>query len=238
MRTLFAGLFLALYVLFLGPPFILHCILTGSPGLLYRVGVAGAAFALRIAGVRIRREGLENVPARVCIFVANHTSNLDPPAVTVAIPKRVALLGKKEVWRIPIVAAALSRAAFVPVDRSNREAAQASVEAALRHLRSGVSYLIFPEGTRSPDGRMRPFKKGSFVMAIRAGVPVVPVSVIGAQLLLPRGAAFIRPGEVRIVFHPPLDGAAFSLATKDELIRGAQAAVAGALPPPQQPAGS
>ncbi len=133
-RTLLIGVFLALYTLLLGPPFILHCVLTGSVDRLYRVGVAGARLALRLAGIRVRAEGLENIPPGVCIFVANHTSNVDPPAVVGAIPRRVALLAKKEVFRIPILARALRLGNFVPVDRSNRQAARRSLEAAAEHL--------------------------------------------------------------------------------------------------------
>jgi 1-acyl-sn-glycerol-3-phosphate acyltransferase len=235
LRTILAELFLILFILIAGPPFILHCILTGSPEWLYRVGLAGARVALRIAGVRVVVEGLKNIPDGVCIFVGNHTSNVDPPVVVSAIPRRVAMLGKKEVWKIPIVSTALTRAAFIPVDRADREAAMASVEAALRHIRSGVSYLIFPEGTRSPDGRLRAFKKGAFLMAIRAEVPIVPVSVIGAQIVQPRGAVWVRSGTVRVVFHPVVDGSSYSAANKDNLIAVVHAAVASALPPEQKP---
>ena len=103
-RTLIVVLFLALYVLLLGPPFILHCILTGSPELLYRVGVNAARLALRIGGVRVRATGVENIPAGACVFAANHVSNIDPPAVVCAIPRRVGLLAKREVFRVPLLA--------------------------------------------------------------------------------------------------------------------------------------
>jgi 1-acyl-sn-glycerol-3-phosphate acyltransferase len=234
-RTIAAGIFLVLYLLTAGTAFILHCLLTRSPERLYRIGVAGARAALRIAGVRIAASGQENIPAGVCIFVANHTSNVDPPAVVAAIPRRVALLSKKEVFHIPIFATAMRLASFIAVDRASRESAIASVEEALRSLRAGVSYLVFPEGTRSADGRLRPFKKGSFVMALRAGVPVVPVSVVGAHRVLPKGAFAIRPGTVRAHFHPPVDTAAYSPESRDALMARVQAAVASALPAEQQP---
>lgn len=235
LRTILVGIFLVLYILLLGPPFILHCLLTGSAERLYFIGVSCAKLALRLAGVRVRAEGLAHIPPGVCIFVANHTSNADPPAVVGAIPHRVALLGKKEVFRIPILARALLLAGFVPVDRAHRESAFASVEKALVHLRAGISFLIFPEGTRSPDGRLRPFKKGTFVMAIRAGVPVVPVSVVGARHIMRKGEFAIRPGEILVRFHPPVDAAAFTPDTKEELIARVFAAVAAGLPAEQQP---
>jgi len=234
-RTFLIAIFLALYTLLLGPPFILYCLLGGSVDRLYRMGVTGGKLALRLAGVRVRAEGLENIPAGVCIFVGNHTSNVDPPAVAGVIPRRVALLGKKEVFRIPILGRAMRLGNFVPVDRSNQQAARKSLEQAAEHLRRGVSFLIFPEGTRSPDGRLGFFKKGTFIMAIRARVPIVPVSVVGAHRIMSKGGFALRPGEVRVRFHPPVDASAYGLDRKDELIARVRAAVAAGLPEDQQP---
>ncbi len=237
LRTVIVALFLAAYTVLVGPPFILHCILTGSPDLLYRVGVAGARFALRLGGVRIRATGQENIPPGVCVFVANHTSNVDPPAVVAAIPRRVALLGKKEVFQIPILRQALLLADFVPVDRSHRGAAIASVDQVVARMKKGVSYLVFPEGTRSPDGRLCPFKKGTFLMAIQAGVPVVPVAVVGAHRLMRKGSTALIPGTVEVRFLPPIDSSPYSEEQRDELRARVQEAVAAHLPPDQQPVG-
>src|SRR3990172_2827953 len=235
LRALIVVVFLALYILLLGPPFILHCVLTGNVEWLYFVGVGAAKLALRLGGVRVRAKGLENIPAEVCVFVANHTSNADPPAVVGAIPRRVALLGKKEVFRVPIMARALRLASFVSVDRSNREAAIASVERALVELKKGVSFLVFPEGTRSPDARLRPFKKGTFVMAIRSGVPVVPISVVGAHRIMRKGEFALQPGEILVKFHPPVDTRTYSLDEKEDLIAHVHAIVAAGLPDDQKP---
>ncbi|MBI3405138.1 MAG: 1-acyl-sn-glycerol-3-phosphate acyltransferase, partial [Acidobacteria bacterium] len=111
----------------------------------------------------------------------------------------------------------------------------ASVEQALENLKAGVSYLIFPEGTRSPDGRLRPFKKGSFVMAIRAGVPVVPVSVSGAHKLMRKGSLSLRPGIVSVHFGEPVDVAGYAVEQREELLAIVQRAVAKNLPEDQQP---
>jgi 1-acyl-sn-glycerol-3-phosphate acyltransferase len=234
-RALLVGVFLTLYVLLVAPWFVLHAALTRRIGPLYCAGVGGAKLAMRLAGIRVRVEGLENIPAGVCIFVANHTSNADPPAVVAAIPRRVALLAKKEVYRVPVLATALRLGGFVAVDRSNREAARASVEEALERMREGLSFAVFPEGTRSPDGRLRPFKKGSFLMGIRAGVPLVPVSVSGSQRVLPKGSWRIRPGEITVRFHPAVDAAAYSLEQRDELVARVERVVASGLPEQQQP---
>ncbi len=235
-RTIAVVLFLALYILIAAPVMILHCLITGSPERLYWVGVAGARWALRFGGVHTKVEGLENIPAGACIFVANHISNVDPPAVVCALPRRVALLAKKEVFRIPLLSRALRLAQMIPVDRADKTAAMESVEQALANLRGGTSYLIFPEGTRSPDARMRPFKKGSFILAIRAGVPIVPVSVAGAQHLMRKGSWSLNPGEVQVQIGQPISTGAYSIERRDELIGVVETAVAKNLPEDQQPA--
>lgn len=235
LRSFITVIFLALFLLLAGPPLILHCVVTGSPEFLYRSAVGAAQFALVICGIKVKVEGLGNIPPGVCIFVGNHTSNADPPAVVGAIPRRVALLGKKEVFKVPIFGTALKLAGFVPVDRANRESAIASVDEALEQLKAGVSYLIFPEGTRSPDGRLQPFKKGSFVMAIRAQAPIVPVTVIGAHKVMRKGERAVHPGIVTVKFHPPVEVAGYAVEDRDELIARVQAIVASGLPEDQQP---
>ncbi len=235
LRSSIAVIFLALYTLVVGPPMILHCLLTGSPELMFRAAVAGSKLAMAMCGIKVTAEGQENIPPGVCIFVGNHTSNADPPAVVGAIPRRVALLGKREVFRVPILGTVLRLAGFVAVDRERREAAIASMDEALDHLKNGVSYLIFPEGTRSPDGRLRRFKKGSFVMAIRAQVPLVPVSVIGAHKVMRKGELAVHPGSVTVRFHPPVDVAGYTMEQREALVARVQAIVASALPGDQQP---
>lgn len=237
-RTLLVILFLALYILIVGPPAILHCIVTGSPELLYRVGVTGARWAMALGGIRTRVSGVENIPTGPSVFVANHSSNLDPPAVVTAIPQRVAMLGKKEVFRIPLLGRALLLAQFVPVDRADRAAALTSVEEGLKHLQKGVSYLVFPEGTRSADGRMRPFKKGSFIMALRSGVPLVPVSVSGAHRLMRKGSMVLRAGEIGVHFGAPIPVAGYSMEQREDLMQAVEQAIARHLPEDQQPARS
>ncbi len=234
-HTAIVSVFLTLYTLLLGPPLILYTMLTGSVDLLYRAGLGGVLFVTRLVGVRIRIEGQENIPPGVSIFVANHTSTADPAAIVGAIPRRISILAKESLFRIPIVGRAFRLARFVPVDRTDREAAMASVERAIEHLKQGVSFLIYPEGTRSPDGRLRPFKKGSFVMAIKAGVPIVPVACAGAHRVMRKGELRIHPGEIVVGFQPLIDASAYTLEQRDELAARVHAAIAAALPPDQQP---
>jgi len=234
LRSIAVGVFLALYILVAGPPFVLHAWMTGDVRRLYAMGVGGARFALRMAGVRVKVEGLEHIPAGVCVFVANHVSNVDPPAVVGSIPRRVALLAKKEVFRMPVLATALRLADFIAVDRADREAAISSVDEGVERMKRGVSYLVFPEGTRSPDGRLRAFKKGTFVMAIRAGAPVVPVAVSGTQRIMPRGSFALRPGEVVVRFGKPIETSSYTVEDREEVRERVEAAVNELLPPEQR----
>src|SRR3979490_459682 len=176
-RTAIVAVFLGLYTLVLGPPLILYTLVTRSADLMYWVGVKGLVFITRGAGMRVEVEGRENIPSGVCLFAANHTSNADAPAIVGAIPRRLAIFGRKSLFDIPIVGLAFRLAKFVPVDRGNREAALASVRQAVSYIKSGSSFLVYPEGTRSPDGRLQRFKKGSFVMAIEAGVTNVTIAL-------------------------------------------------------------
>lgn len=227
--------FLTLYALVLGLPLILYSFLTGSVDLLYRVSKATILLLMRALGVRVRVEGLNNIPQGVCLFVANHCSNADPPAVLGVIPRRVSILAKDSLFRIPVVSWAFRLARFVPVNRANREAAVASVDRATEYLKQGVSFLVYPEGTRSADGRLLPFKKGSFVMAIKAGVPVVPISVVGAHRILRKNEFAIHPGEIIVKFSPAVDASVYEIGQRGALAARVHAAVAAGLPPDQQP---
>ncbi len=235
MRTAIVAVLLTLYTLLLGPPLILHALLTGSVDLLYHAGLGGVLWIVRLVGVRVRVEGIENIPPGVCLFVANHTSNADPPAVVGAIPRRISILVKDSLFRIPIVSRAFRLAQFVPVNRADREAAIASADKAVEYLKQGVSFLIYPEGTRSPDGRLLRFKKGAFVMAIKAGVPIVPVAVAGAHHVMRKKELVIHPGEIVVWFQPPIDASAYTLDQREELTARVHAALASGLPPDQQP---
>src|SRR2546427_8933037 len=213
-----------------GPPFILYTVLTGHPDPLYRAGVGGVLFIVRLIGVRIRVEGLENIPAGVCLFVANHTSTADAPAVVGSIPRRVSIMAKDSLFRIPIVGQAFHAARFVPENRSDRESAIASVEKAIGYIREGASFLIYPEGSRSNDGRLQAFKKGAFVMAIKAAVPVVPVACSGAHLVMRQRGVRLRPGEILVRFCPPVDASQYTMEQHDALSRRVDAEMAEAIP--------
>jgi 1-acyl-sn-glycerol-3-phosphate acyltransferase len=234
-RTYTVAIFLSLYTLVLGPPLILFTIVTRSATLMYWVGVKGLVFITRVAGMRVQVEGRENIPPGVCLFAANHTSNADAPAIVGAIPRRLAIFGRKSLFDIPIVGLAFRLAKFVPVDRGNRDAALASVEQAVAYIKSGSSFLVYPEGTRSPDGRLARFKKGSFVMAIEAGVPIVPVACSGAHRIMKKNSLEIHPGKVTVRFGKPVDVSGYGVERRDALAQHVHDLIAAELPEDQKP---
>jgi 1-acyl-sn-glycerol-3-phosphate acyltransferase len=236
-RTAMVAGFLALYTLLLGPPLIVYTIVTRSANLMYWVGVKGLVFITRVAGMRVHVEGRENIPPGVCLFVANHTSNADAAAIVGAIPRRLAIFGRKSLFDIPIVGLAFRLAKFVPVDRGNRDAALQSVKEAVEYIKSGMSFLVYPEGTRSPDGRLLRFKKGAFVMAIEAGVPIVPIACSGAHRIMKKNSLKIRPGEVTVRFGKPIDVSGYTVEQRDALARHVHDVIAATLPDDQKPAG-
>ena len=218
-----------LSILLVGPFLLLYTLLSGSAGMMYRIATRLGITGVRLAGIKIEVRGLENLePGRSYIYMSNHVSNLDPPVLVASIPGRCSVLVKKEVFRIPILGFAMKVADLVPVDRSNREAAIESVHAAAEVLRRGLNMVIYPEGTRSADGRLLPFKKGPFHLAMEARVPVIPVTILGTADLWPKGTWAMRPGKAVLIFHPPLHPARF--ADREELMAVARETIASALP--------
>ena len=213
-----------------------YSLIVGNVRLLYRVGVEIARLGVRAAGVRVELSGLENVPAGTsCLFLANHVSNLDPPILFPALPGQASVMLKQELMRIPLLGTAMRMAKFVPVARGHsREAAQRSVAAAGEAIRSGLHFLIFPEGTRSENGRLGVFKRGPFFLAMETGAPVVPVAISGTQKLMPKGSTTIRPGTVRVEMLPVIRPEEF--ARREDLIAAVRTAIAEALPEEMRPA--
>jgi 1-acyl-sn-glycerol-3-phosphate acyltransferase len=212
-----------------------YSLLIGDIGPLYRVAMWIVKSGVRAAGIRVEVSGLEHVPAgRSCIFMCNHVSNLDPPVLLPALPGRSSVLLKKELMKIPILGVAMRMGKFVPVVRGHRrDAAQASVEAAADALRSGLHIVVFPEGTRSKDGRLATFKKGPFFLAQQTGTPIVPIALSGTQTMMRKGSIAITPGVARVEMLPAVDPAAYG--TREELLRAVRQAIAEALPEPMRP---
>ena len=234
-RTIAVYAFVVPALIFVLPLLILWTLITQDANFMYWTFIGALRVTMRVAGIHVRAEGTENIPPGVCIFASNHASNIDPVALVPHIPRRVALLAKKEVFRVPILSKALRLANLVPVDRADKEAAAESVDTAIKYLKEGLSFFVYPEGTRSRDGHLMQFKKGTFVMAIRAGVSVVPISLAGTQRLMRKGDWTIHPGEVVVRFGPAIDAAKYSPDQRDELRQRVQDLVAAGLPGDQKP---
>ena len=199
----------------------------GNADFLYRIAMWTARAAARVAGVRIETAGLDRLDlSRNYIFMANHVSNADPPLLIPALPHRTSVLVKKELFRVPLLGPAMRMARLVAIDRTNKEAAIASVRNASDVIHSGIDMTVFPEGTRSRDGRLLPFKKGPFYMAIETGVPIVPVTILGTFEILPKGRFSIHPGTATFIFHPPIDPGG----DREALIATVREQIASALP--------
>jgi 1-acyl-sn-glycerol-3-phosphate acyltransferase len=203
--------------------------LSGKVDFLYRMGVGVGLAGVRLVGVKIEVKGLEQLDwRRTYIFMCNHVSNLDPPVVIPVMPRRTSVLVKKELFRVPILGWAMRLADLVPVDRRNRDAAISSLRFAADVLRSGVSMTIWPEGTRSRDGRLLPFKKGPFHLAIESGVPIVPITLVGTHEIWPKDEFVVHPGTATVIFHDPIDPAAF--ASQEDLINAVRERMRTGLP--------
>lgn len=237
LRAAFISICLTLYVLILGPPLLIYTVLTKNPDPLYWTALKGVMFFVNAVGVHINVKGTERIPPGTVIFAANHTSSADAPAVVGAIPRRIAILLKRSLFEWPIVGQAFHLARFIPVDRSNRESAITSLEKATEAIKNGQSFLIYPEGTRSPDGRLGEFKKGTSVMAIKAGVPLVPVACSNAHRIMKKRGVKVYPGEILVEFLPPIDSTQYTLDQRDALNQRLHDELAAGLPPDQRPLG-
>ncbi|HYO62210.1 MAG TPA: lysophospholipid acyltransferase family protein [Pyrinomonadaceae bacterium] len=198
----------AALLLIVGPPTIIVCYLANRRHWLYPWARFGARNWLRLSGVRVRVRGRENLePGRTYIFAANHRSFLDTAALfyEAGRDRRVGVLAKKELLKVPILGYGMSYVNIMAIDRSNRERAFETVRAATERIKSGISFVVFAEGTRALPGRLLPFKKGAFYMASDAGVPIVPVAVKNTDALMGKGTGVARPGTMEIVFLPPVE---------------------------------
>jgi 1-acyl-sn-glycerol-3-phosphate acyltransferase len=218
LRSVLTYFLTALYVLVVGTFALLVVVPLGLTGVLYELGHGGVALALACAGIRYRVVGRENVPGLAVVFCANHQSNVDPPVLFRALHRRLHILYKAELRKIPVLGRVLEAGGFVAVQRENKDAAFASIETAVESIRAGNSFLIFPEGTRSRTDELLPFKKGGLVMALRAQAPIVPVAIMGGRESMRKGSAIVRPVKVTVRIGQPIETAGLSLEARDEVI--------------------
>jgi 1-acyl-sn-glycerol-3-phosphate acyltransferase len=217
-RSVITYLVVVLYIVAAAPIGLVVTLVFRSKGFLYALGHAGCWLALTLAGIRYRVIGREHIPGQAVVFCSNHESNVDPPVLFQALHRRLHILYKAELRKFPIMRTVFDVGGFVPVDRSDRDQAKASISRGAASLRSGNSFLIFPEGTRSRSGQLLPFKKGGFIMAIEAQAPIVPVAVQGGRDAMRKGSAVVRPVDVTIRVGRPIPTAGLTIANRDELI--------------------
>jgi 1-acyl-sn-glycerol-3-phosphate acyltransferase len=186
---------------------------------IHKVANLWAKILLLICNIKVKVIGEENLlHGKPQIFMANHQSDFDILISLAYIPVQFRWIAKKELFAIPVFGAAMRNAGYIEIDRSNREKAIHSIEEAALSIRRGKSIMTFPEGTRSRDGEIKAFKQGTFHLAIKSGVPIVPVSIIGSGRLMPKRSLRIKPGQIKMVIGKPVEVTNFDIEKRNELI--------------------
>lgn len=198
----------------------------GGKGIVFHsIAKAHARTVLAVCGVKVMVEGLERVDfSQTHIYVSNHASMFDIPAVIAGIPDQIRIVYKKEIEKMPFFGWGLKFGPYIGIDRGNSIDAVRSIEEAARQIRKGASVLLFAEGTRTSDGKLQPFKRGAFNLALKAGIPVIPLTINGSYKVLPRSSWRITPGTITLVLEKPIvpaaaDGKASEMRLRDEVHR-------------------
>jgi 1-acyl-sn-glycerol-3-phosphate acyltransferase len=228
-RSIVTYVAMSLYVLVIGPPVLLLALLFRRPGLLYAAGEIGVRLGLFLSGIRYTVSGAEHIRRQpASVYAVNHASNVEPPVLFLTLSPlfpRLRILYKAELRKLPILTRAFDLAGFIPLERGNRDQSIPAIERAAEALREGNSFLIFPEGTRSRTGELLPFKKGGFVMALKAQAPIVPVAIKGARAAMRKGSPWIQPVTIQVSFGEPIASAGMGLDDRDQLVATVRAEV-------------
>lgn len=226
MRTALLVLFYIVLVILI-TPFIVFCMLTGLRDPLIAVGQWAMRVSGRVLGIKVEVSGLDRIePRTALIFMPNHISFLDGPLLEMLIPGAARVVLKKSVLRIPVVGLGMRFVGFVPVDRKGAEGGKRSIARAVRMIREqGYSFLIFPEGTRSRDGKLQRLRRGGFFLALETGAPIVPVTIRGTFELMPKGQKYARKGSVQVAFHDPIPVTGYTIETMAGLMEKVREAI-------------
>jgi len=219
-----------LFVIFTGVPLTLV-----SPNYLHTYSRFWGRVGLFLAGVRLQVEGEENVPSdRPVIYMSNHQSNFDILALFAALPGQFRWMAKAELFRVPLFGLAMRRSGYIPIERADSKQARHSLTEASRKISEGASVIVFPEGTRSPDGNLLPFKKGGFLLACHGGIPIVPVAICGSRDINPKGSLKLHKGTIRVRIFPLLETAGTTSRNREALMEKVRHTIVDALDPEKE----
>jgi 1-acyl-sn-glycerol-3-phosphate acyltransferase len=230
-RATLIYLFVGAYILLLAPFAMLWTLLSKNCALIYRL----ARFCVRAAGwmcrVKVIVHGQEKIlPDGNYVFLSNHLGNFDAPVLLHALPRDWKALIKQEMMRLPVLSMVLRQLQFIPIERRNPKKAHVGIELGARLLTEGKSFLAFPEGTRSRNGQLGEFKKGVFIMAIKAHVPIVPITILDSDKIQPPGKYGIRPGYIRVIIHDAINTGGMQFEDRHRLVQLTRDAIASELP--------
>lgn len=228
-RTIVVVLWTTLITAVMGTAAIVAALFSKTGNAPHLVARTWARTILIAGGIQVTVRGMENVPRNgPSIFMVNHASLADIPVLLAFVKVQFRWLAKAELFKIPILGRGMRGCGYISIDRSDRKSAFDSLKKAADTIRNGVSVMIFPEGTRSKDGNIQEFKKGGFVLALDAGVPIVPVALHGTANILPKGTLRVYPEPVVIEIFRPIDPSAYHRKSKDDLIQRVRRIIRGA----------
>ena len=229
LQTAFILVYVVLATIVLGTAVIIVAFFSRNGNTPHLVARAWARSILFVSGIHVHVNGLENLNVDgSCILMPNHQSNFDIPVLLGCLPIQFRWLAKAELFKIPIFGRGMRGCGYISIDRSNRKSAFQSLAEAAVKIRNGVSVLIFPEGTRSWDGKILPFKKGGFVLSVDAGVPIVPIVIFNTWSIMPKGRLRIRTQSVRMDILTPIPTSGFTRETKDDLMNSVRETICNA----------
>jgi 1-acyl-sn-glycerol-3-phosphate acyltransferase len=218
-RTALISVWVVLITLICATAAIVVSFLRKGGNFAHLVGRFWARSIVFVSRVKVSVQGLEHIdPGAAYVYMANHQSMFDILTLLGYLPVQFRWLAKMELFQIPVFGYSMARVGYISIDRSNRKSAYKSLQEAAQKIAQGVSVVVFPEGTRSRDGQIKPFKGGGFYLAIRSGRPIVPVVIIGSHHVMPKGRLRIRRGQIILNINPPIETTHYNSSTKEILM--------------------